>query len=493
MTPAPGHMRIARSFAILSGSSAAMIVGGVIAVKARALLLGTSGMGLMGVLQSVAALATMITGLGVATAVIQSGASALARDDAARVAALRRSAGWILAVTGGVAFVAVVACRTVISTALFGTADQSWNVVLVGVALLLNLAAALEASILNAHHRVKAMAKLGVCQGVLGPMLGVALIWIWRERAIGFAIAIASATNWLAARYFVAKEVGRIVTPVTRRDIRDSARSLLRFGLPFTVSALAGVGIQELLPLLVSQRLGIASAGLYAAAATIAVGYIGFFLNILAQDYYHRVSAARDQPIALVGLINEQHRVLMMIGLPLVLGLLTLAPQVVLVLSSSHFLPAADVLEWQLCGDLLRFSGWSMSFVVLARNGSGMYLVTEFVGGGTALIGSWLGITWFGLPGVGLAFLFAALVHNLVAAWIVRRDIHLVWTPENRNMILLSVGAALSIKLLAVAGFSTLRIVVGLACVALAAANSLRIARTELGWAGGWGRQPPPA
>jgi O-antigen/teichoic acid export membrane protein len=58
-------MRIARSFAILSGSSAAMIVGGVIAVKARALLLGTTGLGLMGVLQSVAALATLITGLGV--------------------------------------------------------------------------------------------------------------------------------------------------------------------------------------------------------------------------------------------------------------------------------------------------------------------------------------------------------------------------------------------------------------------------------------------
>jgi hypothetical protein len=85
------------------------------------------------------------------------------------------------------------------------------------------------------------------------------------------------------------------------------------------------------------------------------------------------------------------------------------------------------------------------------------------------------------LPGVGVAFLFAALAHNLVAAFIVRRDIHLVWTAENRNMILLSVGAALSIKLLAVAGFSTLRIVVGLLCVALAAANSLRIARTELG------------
>jgi PST family polysaccharide transporter len=411
--------------------------------------------------------------------VIQSGASALPRNDSAKVAALRRSAGWILTVSGAVAFVAVVACRTVISTVLVGNADQSWNVVLVGVALLLNLAAALEASILNAHHRVKAMAKLGVCQGLVGPLLGVALIWIWREQAIAFAIAIASATNWIAARYLVAKEIGRIVTPVTRRDIRESARALLRFGLPFTVSALAGVGIQQLLPLLVSKRLGIASVGLYAVAATIAVGYIGFFLNILAQDYYHRVSAARDEPALLGGLINEQHRVLMMVGMPLVLGLLTLAPQVVLLVSSSRFLPAADILEWQLCGDLLRFSGWSLSFVVLARNGSRMYLLTESVGGFAVLMGSWIGITRFGLPGVGIAFLVAALAHNLVAAWIVRRDIHFVWTPENRNMILLSVGAALSIKLLAVAGFSTLRIVVGLSCVALAAANSWRIARTE--------------
>jgi PST family polysaccharide transporter len=417
--------------------------------------------------------------MGIGAGLIQAGANALTRHDVAMFSALRRSAWLMLGVVGVVSFLVLAALRTFISHAIVGDSAQAGNVVLLGVALLFNLAWTLETSILNAHHSVKALARVGLFKGLVGNLLGVVVVWIWHERAIALAITASCAANWMASRYFLSKELDRAKSDTAPAELAAAARSLLRFGVPFTASTLAGTGVQYVLPILVLHALGVESAGFYGAAAMIAVGYVGFFLGILAQDYYPRVSAARDHSAVLVNLINEQHRVLMMAGMPVVLGLLTLAGYVIRLVYSPHFVPAVEVLEWQLIGDLLRFSGWTMSFVVLARNGSVVFFVTELVAGLTLLAASWWGLRWFGLPGVGMAFLASAVVHNLVVSWVVRRDIGLTWTPENRIMILFGVSAALTIRLLAVSGFPVLRMVVALGCVTVASWNSLRLARAE--------------
>jgi O-antigen/teichoic acid export membrane protein len=276
------------------------------------------------------------------------------------------------------------------------------------------------------------------------------------------------------------REAPLLAGGTTTRDVSAAASALLRFGLPFTASSLAGAGIQYVLPILVLRMAGVQSAGFYAAAAMIAVGYAGFFLNVLAQDYYPRVAAVRDRPADLVRLINAQHRVLMIAGMPVVLGLIALAHIVVPLIYSREFAPAVEVLEWQLTGDLLRFSSWVMSFVILARNGSATFLLTETLGGFTLLTASWFGLRWFGLPGIGMAFLVSSVVHNTVVTWIVRRDITLVWSSDNLRMIVAGFSAALIIRCTAVAGFSTLKTVVALAMFTAAVVNSVRLAHAEL-------------
>jgi hypothetical protein len=89
---------ISRSFALLSGSSVAMIVGSVIAAKAFAMLVGASGLGVFNVLQGVLALATIIGAMGVGAAVTQMGAAALSREDAIGATSVRRAA-WLVALS----------------------------------------------------------------------------------------------------------------------------------------------------------------------------------------------------------------------------------------------------------------------------------------------------------------------------------------------------------------------------------------------------------
>ena len=469
---------ILRATAVLSMSSAVLILCGVVSAKAWALLLGPSGLGQMNLLQSLLGLASIIAGLGVGTAIVREGAHAIALRDHVGMSALRRGAWFLFWVSTTVAILIMTVFRGPISRWAIGGPEHGGKVLVIGLALLFNMAVILETSILNAYQRVGALAKIGIFKGLLGTLIGIVVVWIWRENGIAPALVAYSASGWFFSHYFLRQT--KMVGNPSRREALKAASLLLRFGIPFTASMLVGAGVQLALPVLVLRSLGIESVGFYAAAATVALGYVGFLLNSMAQDYYPRVSAASHEPAALVNLINQQHRVVMLVAVPMILGLVALVRYIVPLLYSSQFHPAVELLEWQLIGDLLKFSAWTMSFVVLARSGSTAFFLTELAGGVTLMLTSWLGMRSFGLAGLGVAFLITSLVYYLVVIATVRRTIGFRWTIENKVIISAALLAALVVRLVPIAGLERLRTPLALFFATLAGLGSLYVVWKEM-------------
>ena len=173
----------------------------------------------------------------------------------------------------------------------------------------------------------------------------------------------------------------------------------------------------------------------------------------------------------------------MLLGVPIILGTLALAPYLVPLIYSSQFGPTVEVLEWQLIGDLFKFSSWTMGFVMLARNRTWSFLCAEASFGLTTLVTSWLGMRWFGLAGLGIGFLASYISLYLVNWMIVRREILLVWTSENKRMMLLALLAALAIRGLSFVDLVNLRTPVALSFALLAGLWSLYTIWQEIG---GW-------
>jgi O-antigen/teichoic acid export membrane protein len=474
---------ILRATTILGSSSIVTILVGLVSAKAWALLLGPSGLGTMGLLQSLVGLAGLVTGMGVGTGLVRMGANALERGDDHHLAALRWAI-WLLFWSLGVCAVVVLAIfRVPISVAMLGGPEQSASVVLMGFALLFSLAAGLQTSLLNAYHRVGALAKLAIFNSLLGTAVSLALVWFWREQGIAPAIIAGTTVNYCVSGYFLRREVGAAISRPTRREVAGAAWSLLRFGAPYTASLLVGTGVQLAMPALISHTLGIEGVGFYRAAVAISVNYLGFLLLAMGQDYYPRVSAASDRPAELAHLVNQQHRLVMLLGVPIILGALALAPYLVPLIYSRQFLPTVDILEWQLIGDLFKFSSWTMGFIMLARSRSVAFFFAELSFGLSTLVSSWLGMRWFGLAGLGIGFLTAYVVLYLVNWMIVRREIGLIWTKGNKHMMLVALLAALVIRVLPLAGLEGLRTPVALSFALLAAFGSLYVIWQELGGA----------
>jgi PST family polysaccharide transporter len=490
---------ILKATAVLGSASIVSILMGVVSAKVSAVLLGPNGMGYMGLLQSLLGLSGLIAGMGVGTALVRAGARALSDGDARGMAALR-GASWLLwGVLGGAAALLMTLARAPLSMLMLGDPNHGNAVALIAVGLLLAQAAGVQMCILNAHQRLGALARNGVLSSVLGVSFTLLVIWRWRAAAIPWAVLANCAVAWAVSAYYMMRHAPRPAARATRRELLTAAWALLRFGGPYTASMLVGAGVLMAMPVLVLHALDTEAVGFYRAAAAVSVNYLGFVTASMAQDYYPRVSAVGNQHSALCRLINEQHRLVLLLGGPIILGMLALVPYLVPLIYSSQFAPTVALLEWQLLGDIFKFAAWTMAFVILARSGSLTYFCVELVGGTSLLLFSWLGVRWLGLEGLGIGFVVCAGVGYLLCWTILRRSIGLRWTRDNVLLLVSLVLLAFLIRLLPYLGLMRVRTPIALALAAMASAYSLRALWGEVGGLGGLlarrGRAPaaPPS
>lgn len=436
---------ILRATAILSGSSMITILVGLGSSKAWAMLLGPSGVGFMGLLQSLTGIAALIATMGVGTGLVRMGASAIEQGDAARLAAIYRAAWLIFGGFGLLAVILMAIFSRAIALLMLGNAANWPYVILMSLTVLFTMAAGIQSGFINAHHRVAILARIAITNSVLSSALGLLIVWYWGKPAVpGALVAMAAMSCTITAFQFYRSGITSAVSPHWA-SVRKAVRELLHFGGPYTLSLLVGQGVQMLMPALVLHQLGADSVGYYRAAIAISVTYLGFLLNAMGQDYYPRISAAAHNPTDLVALVNQQHRLVLLLSVPLFFGMLALAPLLIQLVYSPAFAPAIVVLKWQLMGSLLKFSSWTMAFVILARCNSAVFLFTEAIGGITTFAVSWLCIPIYGLAGLGMGFFATYVVYYLLVWSIVRHEIGFRWSRENLVLLTSALVAVISV------------------------------------------------
>jgi PST family polysaccharide transporter len=472
---------ILRSTAILSSSSLVTILIGLVSAKAWAVMLGATGLGAMGLLQSLVGLTVMLLALGVGPGLVRLGASALAEDDAAQLAALRRAAWLLLWLPSGFAVIVLVLFRNEISRVVLDSPDHGRDVALMSLVVPVTMAAAIQASLLNAYHRVAVLAKIAVLTSALGTAAGLGVIYVWRERGVPAAIIATAAVTLAVTGYYYRREIGPSPVRTTWAPVVACANALIRFGVPYTGSMLVGMGIQLALPIFVVHRLGQTDVGYYRAAMAIAVSYLGFLTSAMAQDYFPRLSAVKNRPDELCALANQQFRLVLLIGAPLILGVLALSPFLVPIIYTPSFRPAVAVIEWQLIGDIFKFASWTMAYVVLVRSGSVAFFLIELTCGVATLLTSWLGLQWFGLAGMGIAFLVSYAVYFLVVWATLRRILGFSLGTENAILLTGALAAAGLMRLSSTIDAAEQRFVIGMVLAGAAGFVSLRLIWTEVG------------
>jgi PST family polysaccharide transporter len=135
--------------------------------------------------------------------------------------------------------------------------------------------------------------------------------------------------------------------------------------------------------------------------------YIGFLLGSMEVDYLPRLTEAIHRHERATKLVNEQTEMMLLIAGPILLGILTISPWLVQMLYSTSFIPAVEILQWQVLGDILKLIGWPMGFIILAKGRGKLFMATQFHWNAIYLLILWLGIESMGIIILGVGFFVA--------------------------------------------------------------------------------------
>lgn len=437
---------ILRATVILGSGSFVSLLVGFVSNKAYAVWIGPEGVGLLGLLQALLGLAALVAGMGLSSGLVRLGATPASQNDGVSLVALRQAAWQIYALfTGATALLLLLFGEPIAHVMLAGSPTST--LVSIILALLLSVAAGVHIGLLNAHHRVKMLARVTALSGIFGAVWGVGLVWLWREAALPWVLLGAPAAQLILSSYFARS----LDLPTEKPDpvkVREARVQLMQFGFPYTLSQLVGSAVQIAMPFLVLHQLGQEEVGYHKAAVLFSTAYIGFLLNALGQDYYPRLSALRDQPEAFRETVHMQQKFVLLIGSPLITLSMALAPLMVTILFSAEFAPTVAILKWQLLGDLLRFVSWTLGFAVLAGLSNRIYLLTETLGG-VMLLGFFLwGMQQFGLQGLGIGWLLGYCGYLLVLLFVL--VLNKTWAPvwSNVSLLALSLGIATLVRVI---------------------------------------------
>ena len=422
--------QILKSSAMIGGSQVLNIAIGIGRTKALAMLLGPGGFGLASLYNSIAELTQNIAGLGINSSGVRQIAEAVGSQEEKRisltVAVLRRTS-LLLGLVG--ALVLVVFCRQ-ISIVTFGTAKYWSGVAALAIVAFCKLVSGAQGALIQGMRRVSDLAKMNALGALFGAMVSVGLVYVFREKGI-IPYLVAIAAMGLLMSWWYSHKIAIAIPHVTRAQVGQEARALLKLGIAFMISSMMTLGVAYAIRIIVLRKVGLAGTGLYQSAWTLGGMYVTFILQAMGADFYPRLTAhINDHPTS-NRLVNEQAHVGLLLATPGIIGTLTFAPLVIATLYSAKFGGSVPILRWICLGTMVQVITWPMGFIIIAKGRQNLFIFCEIAWAVVTLVLTWVCVAHFGLSGTGIAFFLSYVFHGILLYPIVMHLTEFSWSKDN--------------------------------------------------------------
>ncbi len=405
MNSKKAYREILRSSSIMGSANMLEYLAGLLRVKVVAVLLGPSGVGLIGLYTSVTGLLGTATGLGITSSGVREVSLAYGKEDpqeAARIIVILRRACWY---TGMLGWLMAVALAKPISEWLFNSREHIWTIAILGSTLLLNSIAGGQKSVLQGQRRIGDIARISVISMLINTLVTIGLYYWLREQGI-VPVLVASAVTSLAVSFWFSRKVAVAPVQVSWRETVARTKSLVSLGWAFMMTAMLSAGVDIAIRTTITREWGIEAAGLYQAAWSLSGIFAGFVLSAMGADFYPRLTGIIHDHAAARQAVNEQTEIGILLALPGLLGTMAFAPLAIQIFFSKDFIVAAESLPFFIAAVFGKIISWPLAYIVIAKGRGLLFGVIEASTLAFQLLSSVYLIQAFGV--IGAAYSFAA-------------------------------------------------------------------------------------
>ena len=438
---------ILKSSSIIGGSQAFGYIIGLVRTKFVAILLGPSGVGLVGIYNSIITLTATISGMGLGSSGVREISAARGKDDQEEIGQVQLALRRLALLLGFIAFIGLFICSPWISDALFQDRKYALSIGLIGVVLILNGLKGTQGASIQGFRKIGDLAKIAIIGSITSVVIAFGYYLPLGERGIVPAIitmsAVALSVSWWYARRLLIRPEDR-----SWRTSWGHSKRLLGLGAALAWGALLGEMVPFAARAMIVRDLGIEANGYYVAAWAISGLFINFLLSAMWADFFPRLAAVESDPEARNQIVNEQTEIGIIVALPGVLAMTTLAPLVIRILYTADFSPAAALLPWFLLGLLGRITVWPMGMIILAKGDAKVMAVVQTVSAMIHLALLYGMFQLFSLQGLAMAFALQYLWYNPALRVFLARRYGFAWNSEVLRLLLVAVCFLLLVAVL---------------------------------------------
>lgn len=403
--------RILKLMSIFSGLQMLGIVCSVIKMKLVALWLGTWGVGLFGIYQSVVDTIATFTDMGIR----QSSVRDIAREHAGSrriaviTAVVRR---WSL--FSGLLGAGVIAALAVpLGLWFFGSVSGCWGFLLLSSAMFLNAVCGGEQALLQGSDKLKALASANLQGTVGGLVISIPLFYFCGSTGVVLSI-VAYAVTLSIALYFKRSRTDNPSPALGLGQIWKEGKGFVRLGLYMAVAAFITSLAHTIFIGLLNQISSTEEVGLVQAGDTLVVRYIGMVFIAIGMEFYPRVAAAANHRSRLRVFVNHEITLLMLILLPLLMLFILFRVPVIEILYSKEFYPVIPFVSWAALSSVPKAVSWCMAYTIVAKGDGRIYILTEGLDALISVPLCLVAYSLYGLTGLGVAYILWYILYMLL-------------------------------------------------------------------------------
>ena len=404
------YRSIFKATSLFGGVKVFTILISIVRSKIVALLIGTTGVGIVGLFNSGTSLIQSITQLGLSQSAVRDVSEAHASGDQARVNRIVTVLRKLVWFTGLLGMLCVIGFSPVLSKTSFGNYDYTLSFIFLSVIMLFHQLSGGQNVILQGTRRLKYLARASVWGSLLGLVICVPLYYWLGVKGIVPNLILGAFTAMLLSWYYSRKVPYEPVKVSVKEVIREGGQ-MLKMGIAMSVSGILVALSAYILRSFINRQGGIDEVGLFQAGFAIMTTYVGLVFSAMGTDYYPRLSAVNKDNEKCRVIMNQQGEIGILILAPLILACIVFVPWIVRILYSERFLGANDYIIWAASGMLFKMASWAISFIFIAKGESKLFMINETAVNiyslGFQILGYWL----LGLKGIGIGYALTFLCY----------------------------------------------------------------------------------
>ena len=413
------YRRILKTTSLFGGLQLIVIIISVIKSKYVAMYLGPSGIGTISLFTNTIGLVASFTNFGLGTSAVKAISHAYGEgnnDKIAKVVGVVKKLVWITGL-GGILLMLLTA--NWLSEITFKSSEYVIAFYWLSLTLLIQQLGIGYMVTLQGLQKLKLLAKSSLFGSIFGLIFSLPIYYFFHNAGIVPVFILSSLTSLFLSYYF-SKNIKIEKVELSLQDVFKEGKSILILGFLIGLTAILDYIISYVTLTYIRRNGDVNAVGLYSAGFNIINVYVGMIFSAMLTDYYPKLSSVSNNTNKFNELVNQQAEIAILILAPIIILFIGSIKFIIYVLYTNEFVSMYQMMYWGMLGVLFKSLNWAVGIIVLAKGDSKKYFIIYLIAAIIVLSSNLLGYHYFGLEGLGIAFLISNIMLTIMGYFVAR-------------------------------------------------------------------------